>query len=104
MPFGLKCKGLSWIIVILSLTMFTLALICWLRTVTQTEVTVACPHPRATALACGNVPPVNLCDFGFRAAVRTTEARLCLLFRGVHKKSSTVRKERSVHMSGHYLS
>lgn len=43
---------------------------------TQREVTVACPLPRATELACGNMPLVNLCDFGFRVAVRTTEARL----------------------------
>lgn len=79
--------------------MFTLALICQWRTLTQREVTVACPLPRATALACGNMPLVNLCDFGFgfRVAVRTTEARLCLLFCGVHAGSSTEKKDRSVH-------
>lgn len=53
---------------------------------TQREVTVACPLPRATELACGNMPLVNLCDFGFGGAVRTTEARLCLLFCDVDKR------------------
>lgn len=66
--------------------MFTLALICQWRTLTQREVTVACPLPRATELACGNMPLVNLCDFGFHVAVRTTEARLCLLFCDVDKE------------------
>lgn len=66
--------------------MFTFPLICRWHTLTQREVTVACPLPRATELACGNMPLVNLCDFGFGGAVRTTEARLCLLFCDVDKR------------------
>ncbi len=65
--------------------MFTLALLCWWHTLTQREVTVACPLPRATELACGNMPLVNLCDFGFCVAVRSTEAALCLLSCDVDK-------------------
>lgn len=53
---------------------------------TQRGATVACPLPRATELACGNMPLVNLCDFGFCVAVRTTEARLCLLSCDVDKE------------------
>lgn len=66
--------------------MFTFPLLCRWHTLTQREVTVACPLPRATELACGNMPLVNLCDFGFGGAVRTTEARLCLLFCDVDKR------------------
>lgn len=77
--------------------MFTLVLICQWHTLTQEEVIVACPHPRAIALACINIPLLSLCDFGFCEVVRTIEARVCLLFCGVHKGSSTERKDMNVH-------